>query len=234
LPLKGVSVYSSPLDKIEAILDNAATTYSSYCLANRWLKVTKQNIAGIVAAANACWNCGEEGHDVGKCTKPKDQARITKSKEAFEKSKRGCTAGGRTSGRKDKNEKMKDPDYQRKVWANSGISMVNGILMIHCKTCGYNTTHGTKLHEPWAANPTSFKLSANHMYEHEKKKLGLSGQNPLPNPPTNPPPPPSTGSSTMISFSRAELEAKLSAIECTSTNPNASELSEYFHSVFLN
>jgi hypothetical protein len=82
LPLKGVSAYSSPLDKIEAILDNAATTYSSYyCLANRWLKVTKQNIASIVAAANACWNCGEEGHDVGKCTKPKDQAQITKSND---------------------------------------------------------------------------------------------------------------------------------------------------------
>ena len=38
----------------------------------------------------------------------------------------------------------------------------------------------------------------------------------------------------MISFTRAELEAKLSAIERTSTNPNASELAEYFCSVFLN
>jgi hypothetical protein len=112
--------------------------------------------------------------------------------------------------------------------------MVNGVLMIHCKTCGYNTTHGTKLHETWSANPSSFKLSANHMYEREKRKLGLSAQNPPPNPPSQPQQPPATGSSTLISFTRAELEAKLSAIERTSTNPNASELSEYFRSVFLN
>eukprot|EP00956_Cyclotella_meneghiniana_P028265 scaffold65213_cov39-Cyclotella_meneghiniana.AAC.4 len=238
LPLEGVTMYSSPLDKIEAILDNAATTYSSFCLANQWLKVIKQNIAGVVATVNACWNCGEEGHGVGKCTKPKDQARITKNKEAFEKNKSGRNTGGggRTSGKKDKNKKTKDPDYQRKVWANSGISMVNGVLMIHCKTCGYNTTHGTKLHEAWASNPTSFRLSESHMYEREKKKLGQSGRNPMVNPSTQPQPQQSTPTipSTMISFTRAELKAKLSAIERTSTNPNESELSDdfYVHSTF--
>lgn len=72
------------------------------------------------------------------------------------------------------------------------------------------------------------------MYEREKKKLGQPGRNPTVNPST-----PSQQStplvpSTMISFTRAELEAKLSAVERTSTNPNASELSEYFRSVFLN
>jgi hypothetical protein len=234
LPLEGVTTYSSPLEKIEAILDNAAMTYSSYCLANQWLRVTKQNIAGIVATVNACWNCGEDGHGVGKCPKPKDQARITKNKEAFEKSKSARNTSGRISGKKDKTEKTKDPDYQRKVWANSGISMVNGVLMLHCKTCGYNTTHGTKLHEAWASNPSSFKLSENHMYERERKKVGQSGQNPPPTPPTHQPRLPSASSSTLISFTRAELEAKLSALERTSTNPNASELSEYFRSVFLN
>eukprot|EP00956_Cyclotella_meneghiniana_P009509 scaffold13164_cov56-Cyclotella_meneghiniana.AAC.1 len=234
-PLEGVSMYSSPLDKVEG-LDNAATTYSSFCLANQWLKVTKQNLAGVVATVNACWNCGEEGHGVGKCPKPKDQARITKNKEAFEKNKSGRnTSGGtRTSGKKDKSEKRNDPDYQHKVWANSGISMVNGVLMLHCKTCGYNTTHGTKLHDAWSSNPTSFRLSENHMYEREKKKLGQSGPSPMVNPSTQPQQSTPAVPSTMISFTRAELEAKLSAVERTSTNPNASELSEYFRSVFLN
>ena len=72
------------------------------------------------------------------------------------------------------------------------------------------------------------------MYEREKKKVGQSGQNPPPNPPTHQQQQPSVSSSTLISFTRAELEAKLSALERTSTNPNASELSEYFRSVFLN
>ena len=74
----------------------------------------------------------------------------------------------------------------------------------------------------------------NHMYEREKKKVGQSGQNPPLNLPTHQQQQPSVSSSTLISFTRAELEAELSALERTSTNPNASELSEYFRSVFLN
>ena len=149
-------------------------------MANKWLTTTKQNVAG--AAVNACWNCGEDGHGVGKCPKPKDQAQITKNKEAFEKSKSGANTGGKSSNKKGKGDKEKDPDYQRKVWANSGIHMVNGTLMLSCKTCGYNTTHSTKFHGAWAKNPASFKLSANHMYEREKKCIGKGG------PPANPPP----------------------------------------------
>jgi hypothetical protein len=49
LPLGSVTMYSSAMDRIEAILDkSAATTYSSFCLANKWLTTSKQNIAGIV------------------------------------------------------------------------------------------------------------------------------------------------------------------------------------------
>jgi hypothetical protein len=113
--------------------------------------------------------------------------------------------------------------------------MVNGTLMLSCKTCGYNTTHSTKFHGAWAENPASFKLSANHMYEREKKRIGQGG--PPVNPPPSAPAPPSTsagGTAGVISFTRAELEAKLAAVERTSTNPNASEMSEYFRSVFLN
>jgi hypothetical protein len=131
-------------------------------LANKWLTTSKQNIAGIVAAVNACWNCGEEGHGVGKCTKPKDQARITKNKEAFQKSKRGSNISGRSTGKKGKGGNEKDPDYQRKMWANSGIHVVNGTLMLNCKTCGYNTTHSTEFHGQLAKNPAFSKLSANH------------------------------------------------------------------------
>jgi hypothetical protein len=188
-----------------------------------------------VAAVNACWNCGEDRHGISKCPKPKDQARITKNKEAFDKSKSSANTGGKSSNKKGKGDKEKKPDYQRKVWANSGIHMVNGTLMLSCKTCGYNTTHSMKFHGAWAKNPDSFKLSANHMYEREKKRIGQGG--PPANPPPKAPAPPSTGtggSAGVISFTRAELEAKLAAVERTSTNPNASELSEYFRSVFLN
>jgi hypothetical protein len=42
LPLEGVTMYLPAIDRIEAILDNAATTYSSFCSANKWLTTTKQ------------------------------------------------------------------------------------------------------------------------------------------------------------------------------------------------
>jgi hypothetical protein len=97
------------------------------------------------------------------------------------------------------------------------------------------TPHSTKFHSAWAKNPASFKLSANHMYDREKKRIGQGGP-PVYLPPSAPAPPSTSagGTAGVISFTRAELEAKLAAVERTSTNPNASEMSEYFRSVFLN
>ena len=66
-----------------------------------------------------------------------------------------------------------DPGYQQKVWANSGIHMVNRSFMINCKKCGLNTTHGSKQHDEWVANPSTFKPLSNHMYEHEKTLMDI-------------------------------------------------------------
>lgn len=116
--------------------------------------------------------------------------------------------------------------------------MVNGSLMIKCGTCGLNLTHGTKHHKAWAKNPTSFKLAANHFYVVEKARLGQGSSAP----PTQSPPAPAPAKDTsgtainsgVISMTRDQLEAKLSTLERNSTNPNASEMSEYLRSLFLN
>ena len=48
LPLPLVTIESSLIEKIEAILDKAIKPYNKLCVACLWLKVTKQNIAAFV------------------------------------------------------------------------------------------------------------------------------------------------------------------------------------------
>lgn len=59
--------------------------------------------------------------------------------------------------------------------------MVNGTLMIKCKTCSLNSTHSTKYHAKWLANPTSFNLPYTHKYAQECAHL--AAENPMVLPP---------------------------------------------------
>jgi hypothetical protein len=66
--LHTVTMDSTPMKKIEAIMEKAVDTYHMLCIAGTWLPNTsKGGTAGrlntIVEAVNACWNGGEVGHD---------------------------------------------------------------------------------------------------------------------------------------------------------------------------
>ena len=78
---------SSPIEHIKAILNKANNSYDKLYVAGMLLRATKQNIAGLASTIIICWNCGENRHGFGGCTKPKDQAWIVKNRKAWKVSK---------------------------------------------------------------------------------------------------------------------------------------------------
>ena len=252
--MEGVTADSTPLEKVEAVLDKAVEMYDMLCLAGVWLPNSEKGGTGgrlntLVEMINVCWNCGETGHGVAKCPHPKDQARIAKNKKAFEESKKsggGPHPGGSSGGRSSRNPRdNKDVDqssseYKRKIWEANGMKLVNGVLHVNCSKCGLNTTHSTKHHDRWARNPNSFKLPATHVYVQQCAQLGSSFG--APPPPTNNNTPPLTistggsgsGSAGTITLDRATLESNLTAFERTLTDPNASTVTEAIRSLLLN
>ena len=94
-------------------------------------------------------------------------------------------------------------------------------------------------------NPSSFKLSAKHFYTRECGRLG-QGYSGVMNTVSGMPPPPSltpptlvqpfqagSADSSLILIERSKLESMLADCECTSTNVNASDLSEMIQTLFL-
>ena len=119
-------------------------------------------------------------------------------------------------------------------------SMVDGVLYINCKTCGLNTSHGTRQHYAYVKNSSSFKLSTTHFYIKECNRLaqGYTGvmktaSGMVPPPPTAPGSAPATGLTT-LTIQRSKLERMLADYERNSTNPNTSGLSDMIWSLFLN
>jgi hypothetical protein len=122
------------------------------------------------------------------------------------------------------------------------MSMINGLLHIKCKHCGYNTSHGTKHHAEWQKEGSNFKLPASHIFVKECASLSqvtnasigtlpLAGTAPCPQPPSVGP---TTAPTTTLSINKSKLESALSDFERNSTDPNASALSDVFRSMFLN
>ncbi len=114
------------------------------------------------------------------------------------------------------------------------------MLYINCKTCGLNTSHGTRQHDAYVKNSSSFKLPSTHFYIKECTRLaqGYTGvmktaSGMVPPPPTVPGPAAATGSTT-LTIKRSKLESILADYERNSTNPNSSDLSDMMRSLFLN
>ena len=81
-----VNANSPPLERIEAILEKAVNTYDMLCTVGICLPNMSKGgraINSLVQQNNTCWNCGETGHSVDKCQKPKDQGKIAKNHNAF-------------------------------------------------------------------------------------------------------------------------------------------------------
>ncbi len=231
--LHTISISDSPLTKIEAILDKAVDVYDKLCVAGVWLKIDKSPQQALTAKVNSCWNCGGP-HQVPECKKPRDPVTYEKNKKAFYDKKRAgddknSSSRGKRNDSRGSNVDKSSPEYQRKVWEAAGIKMDGGTLKVKCKTCGYNTTHSTRLHDAWAANPSTFRLDSKHPYAQECAKLKQS-----PSCVPCAPPAPTANSNKTVTFDKATLEQKISAFERNSTNPNASDISDAMRAFFLN
>jgi hypothetical protein len=239
--LETVPQDATPWEQIEAVLARAVDLYDKLSVAGIWNRTSKGGPSAfnnIVQAVDACWNCGATDHKSRECPKPRNRALWKKNYEAFKQAKRSGGQNNNNGGGSDGN---KTGDYNRKKWDDNhtNMSMVQGKLMVNCKQCGLNTTHSTKLHKAFVSQGAAWKLRSDHPYAVECAKIGQYNPAvqavppPAPNPEQPPPNTPSTGSS-MVSIDRIKFEKSLSDFERTSTDPNASQMSEMFRSLFLN
>ena len=241
--LPSVPPDAGPMEQIEAVLEKAVDHYDLLCTAGLWNKTSRGGSAlqSIVDAVNICWNCGEKGHTARQCKKPKDPETFNKNRKAWLNNK---NSGSNNNGQGGKKEVT--PEYQRKRWENNSCTMVNGVLYINCKKCGFNTSHSSKFHNDFAKNPSSYKMAGTHFYVKECAAIGQSyggvmktitspaGVHTPPPPPPPTQPPPTVNSGSMVSIDRNKPEGALAEYERKSTNPNASELTDMFRSLFLN
>ena len=248
----------TPLEQIKGILDQATRTYDKLSKGNKW-NVAKKGGGGSDHKAfaatgnnqefkkNCCWNCGQEGCRPDKCNKPRDEARIKRCKEAWQKAKaaRGANNSG-TSGRGSSGSGNPSAptatsgaktERQRKVWGSANLGFVNGVLMAHCKKCGGYSNHSTSHHAKWAKLDTSgqnaYKMPDSHPLMKERALLvqGNDGGGCPQAPPDQPKP---TANANTITFQRSELEAKINNVERTSTDPNAGSFAQMMRDLMLN
>ena len=177
-PVGLTSQSAQTLKRIEEICIKAEKTYLSLVTSKEW-NVPQGRV-------NPCWNCDGEGHNVGQCDKPKDQARIDAAKKKYfaERAKSGgdTNAGGQGGA--------KQGNYERKSWqkgpgahaagSSNGVKEHKGVVKMHCtkkkangKVCGWNCTHTTKYHGAWMANPNAFPTAIPST--HPFYKLGGGG-----------------------------------------------------------
>lgn len=242
-----------PMERIEAILDKAVDTYDKLSTAQLWNKTTKGGPHAGAAAGGlpTCWNCGKPGCSVRNCPQPLDQAKIAKAKKEWwerRNSRQSGGGGGGTNGGRPAKPSGSGPDYQRKVWEASGIHLVDNVLMIKCKKCGLNCTHGTKHHSSYMANKASFKLPDDHPYVREcaKRNQGKTPSGGVPGTVGTGGSSQGSGSSgfrltdstgsggDMIQISRSALERKVDTFERESTDPNAASMAAAFRNIWLN
>jgi hypothetical protein len=117
------------------------------CIAKTWIKLNKGKpiAAGTTASElnGDCWNCGKPRHHATDCKEARDPVTYNKSRKKFIEA-RGLSSSLGPCWTQSSNNKDKDgSDYQRKRWETAGLSLVNGILVVNCKSCGYNPTHST-------------------------------------------------------------------------------------------
>ena len=240
--LPSITDECTPMDKIEAVLAKGTDMYDFLCHAKKWNMAKKGgggtfNYSGGDGSSRKCFNCGKEGCEVKNCDKPLNKELIKKNCEKYYAAKnkaQGQRAGGGGDKNKngDKKRKGKDADpvaSQRKRWTAAGIQLVDNVLKVNCKECGLNSTHSSGFHAAWANDKSNFCLPDTHPFVVARAQRGNSNHTPVSAPSDTPAP-----SSNTLTFSRAELEAKIVDAERNSTDPNAGSLAQMMRSMFLN
>jgi hypothetical protein len=211
--------------QIECVLAKAADMYDKLCVAGIWNRTTKGGpsaLNSIVQQVNECWNCGDKGHQSKACPKPKNHELWKKNFEAFKKAKSSGSPNLQQGGGGGAPGDGQISDYNCKEWDTQKFSIVDGKLHVNCKQCGPNTTHSSGLHGAWMRAGTNWKLSFEHPYARECRRLGQHnpaigepmGQGGGQKPPEqqNPPSGSSTGCS-LVWIDRIKFEQSLADFE---------------------
>jgi hypothetical protein len=231
--LPGITAKSTKMEKIEAIFDRAVDLYDSLCTAGNWNKAERSGrIHNVVKMVAACWNCGAEDHSCGACPKPKNQDTINiRTRRLLWKRSQPVVVMvdvdlglpvALINQKMEKTSPILIISARFGNWEAAGLHMVNGSLMVKCKTCGLNSTHTTKFHAMWETNPSSFRLPPTHMYVTEKARLAAASSS-QPPPVYNQRVPANAaaggtnagvgGAAGFLSISRTDLESRLANLE---------------------
>jgi hypothetical protein len=111
--------------------------------------------------------------------------------------------------------------------------------LIRCKLCGLNATHGTSHHAAYVKDPNNFSLPSTHPLLLARQHASTTSNKTVAPPPSVAAPPttsttgPASNAST-ITFSRADLEARIANYERNSTDPSASTVSDALRAMLLN
>eukprot|EP00956_Cyclotella_meneghiniana_P026982 scaffold59653_cov23-Cyclotella_meneghiniana.AAC.1 len=211
----------TPLETLEAVLQKAYDMYDTLNIAGSWIKINNRTTAlNTIVVKRNCWNCGDEGHGVSDCPKPRDEATITKNRNEFMQ-------------RRSNNSVVvvvKEEDVDLAVPEDAEV-VEEAVEMVTLITKGRpGKLKVSRYHSAWASNPSTFRLPDNNVYGKACQALsGTAPKPPPPNPPSNPPPsqPPGqnpSGQAGSLVLDRASLESKMSQYERTSTDPNASSI----------
>jgi len=157
------------MKNIEGVLHPAMNIYDNLNLGRQW------NVPGksTNALPITCDNCGGP-HTANKFPQPRNKEKCKKAREARQKASNdgGRGQGGR-GGRGSRGGRGGCGDQQSR-WNGSsdstrdakdkGVQCINGVWMMKCKDCGWNTTHSSKYCGEAKRQGSSFVVPASHPY----------------------------------------------------------------------
>lgn len=99
---------------LEDLVRMAEQQYLDLASTNTWTGVgSKINQSGFVAKDDAkkkmsCWNCGQQGHSLNECTKPKNNEIIEQRRKAYRETKKKGKGNGKGKEGENKDKKQDD------------------------------------------------------------------------------------------------------------------------------
>ncbi len=166
---------NTTLVAVQKLCSKANDVFHSLNLTNKW-NIPQGHQAD--AFGKVCYNYGALD-----CPLPRNEAKITKAKEARAKSvTEGCSSGGcgcgrghgdgcggcggdRTNTRGKWGTNKGDPATPgTNASSGDGVKEQNGKWMMNCKSCGWNETHTSLFHGEWNCNQSTFCIPATHVF----------------------------------------------------------------------